>query len=516
MKLKSFRTNAALILTTLMLVIAAAIASPAQTFRTLVRFDGTNGEQPQYMSLIQGRDGYLYGTAAGGGANNEGAVFKITPNGTLTTVYSFCSQSGCPDGYQPAAGLVQGGDGSFYGTTVESGDVPPPCESGCGTIFKITPAGTLTTLYDFCSQANCADGFAPYDALVESYDGDFYGTTYEAGDFTCFPPVGCGTVFKITPSGTLTTLHVFEGTDGLGAYGAAMVQGIDGNFYGVTSAGGNMSTCYAGCGTVFKITPSGALTTLYRFCSQGGCSDGSIPYTVLVQASDGTLYGTTSGGGSGSSCGVDGGCGTVFKITPNGTLTTLYNFCSQPGCTDGVNPWAGLVLATDGNFYGTTFGGGAFSNCPVGIGCGTVFKITPAGTLTTLHNFALNSGANPAGALTQATNGIFYGTTSIGGAKGGGCGDYYGCGTIFGLSMGLGPFVETQPALGKAGATVKILGTHLTGATSVSFNGTAAGFTVLSGSLIKATVPEGATTGFVTVTTTSGALTSNVQFRVRP
>ena len=278
--------------------------------------------------------------------------------------------------------------------------------------------------------------------------------------------------------------------------------------YGTTFAGGvSTKPCSnvanVGCGTVFRITPSGALTTLYSFCSQSGCTDGANPQVGLVQATDGNFYGTTNG--------------TVFKITPSGTLTTLYSFCSQTGCTDGVYPYAGLVQATDGDFYGTTFGGGVNgTDCGSG-GCGTVFKITPSGTLTTLYSFCpqglvCKDGRSPAAALVQDTNGMLYGTTTLGGTTG--C--VNGCGTVFSLSLGLGPFVKTQPASARVGGFVQILGTNLTGATSVSFNGTPAVFRVVLNSWIKTTVPEGATTGTVEVVTPGGTLSSNVPFRVRP
>jgi uncharacterized repeat protein (TIGR03803 family) len=190
----------------------------------------------------------------------------------------------------------------------------------------------------------------------------------------------------------------------------------------------------------------------------------------------------------------------VFEITPSGTLTRLYSFCSLSDCTDGENPEAALVQASDGNFYGTTAYGGANN-------AGTIFKITPSGTLITLHTFDQIDGAQPYATLVQDTNANFYGTTTVGGANG----NY---GTVYSLSMGLAPFVETHPTLGPVGLPVKILGTNLTGATSVTFNGTAAVFKVASPSLIMATVPVGATTGTVQVVTPGGTLSSNVPFRV--
>src|SRR6516164_5148138 len=181
-----------------------------------------------------------------------------------------------------------------------------------------------------------------------------------------------------------TTLHSFNGTDGSQPT-AELVQGTDGKLYGTTQLGGDLSSCSGlGCGTVFKITRRGRLRTLYRFCSQSGCPDGQFPAAALVQSTKGTLYGTTTFGGA-------HGWGTVFKITPQGKLTTLYSFCSQllqGACADGQEPNAGLVRGADGNFYGTTEGGG-INGRTYG---GTVFKITPSGILTTLYNFCSQSG----------------------------------------------------------------------------------------------------------------------------
>jgi uncharacterized repeat protein (TIGR03803 family) len=468
-----------------------AIALQAQTFITLQSFDYTDGKYPD-AGLVQATDGNLYGTTYGGGARGFGVVFKITPSGMLTVVYSFCSKTGCKDGAGPNAALVQATDGNFYGTTTYGG------ANDGGEVFKITPSGMQTVVYNFCSKTSCADGRNPYAALVQATDGSFYGTTVSGGaKSVCVG--GCGTVFKITPSGTLTTLHNFDSTDGKNPY-AGLVQATDGNFYGTTFYGGAHRE-----GEVFKITPSGMLTVLYSFCSIRYCPDGFNPYAGLVQATDGNFYGTTLYGGNNDVCGSYR-CGTVFKITPSGMRTTLYNFCSKSGCTDGHGPYAGLVQGTDGSFYGTTVVGGTGSACQ--FGCGVVFKVAPSGTLTTLHSFDKTDGFNPYAGLAQDTNGKFYGT-----AYGGGD---FNDGTVFSLSVGLGPFVETQPTSGKVGAAVKILGTNLTGATSVTFNGTSAVFKVVSSSEITTSVPAGATTGKVKVVTPHGMLSSNVPFRVLP
>jgi uncharacterized repeat protein (TIGR03803 family) len=479
-KLKSGRSACAVFLT----CVATAIALPAQTLTTLFSFDDTDGYWAIW-NLVQATNGDLYGTTANGGANLSGTVFKITLGGTQTTLYSFCSQSGCSDGQTPEGPLIQTADGNLYGVTAGGG------ANGYGTVFKITPSGTLTTL---ASLGN--DGSGGPIGIVRATDGSFYGTEYGL--------LGPGAVFRVTPSGRLTTLYVFclgggPGSpcpDGAGPE-SPLIQATDGNFYGTTEFGGAN-----GYGTVYKITPRGKLTTLYSFCSESGCSDGEYPWAAVVQATDGNLYGTTSGGGA-------NGAGTVFRITPGGTLTTLYSFCSQSGCMDGSDPmFAAMVQATDGNLYGTTGGGGAN-------GDGTVFRITTGGTLTTLYSFCSQSacadGEIPWGGLVQDTSGEFYGTTRGGGADAT-CFD--GCGTVFSLSVGLGPFVETRPTSGAVGKLVEILGTDLTGATSVTFNGTAAAFKVVSSSLITTKVPPGATTGKVEVVTPGGTLSSNVPFRV--
>jgi len=487
---------AALALVAILIMLAAAVASPAQNFFTLHDFDGADGRGPG-GALVQATDGNLYGTTAYGAMRDAGTIFKITPSGRLTTLYSFCPQSGCMDGAGPEA-LIQARDGDFYGATYAGGANATnaacnPNTLGCGTVFKITPGGELTTLYSFCSQSGCADGANPPSALVQDANGDFYGTTFSGGSSGVCEDYGCGTVFKITPSGTLTTLHSFDDHQD-GATPNGLIQGADGNFYGTTSGVSNP-------GTVFKITPNGMLTTLYSFCSQSGCSDGGGP-GALVQGTDGNFYGITNGGGA-----TD--YGTVFKITPGGMLTTLYSFCSQSGCPDGSGAYSALVQGTDGNFYGTTYFGPAGNSCDT---CGTLFRITPSGTLTTLHRFDYTDGADVYYGLVQDTNGNFYGTT-LGGGTASGCSG--GCGTVFGLSVGLGPFVETRPTSGKVGSAIKILGTNLKGATGVTFYGMPAVFKVISPTEIGAVVPAGATNGPVQVATPGGTLSSNVPFWVR-
>jgi len=448
------------------------------------------------------------------------------------------------DGASPFGGPIQYYDGNLYGTTATGGVNTCAYGYSCGTIFRMTPDGTLATLHSF----DGTDGEYPTSALLEASDGSFYGTTSNGGvSSSCSSPYGCGTVFEFTAGGVLTTLHSFNGVDGFEPNG--IIRASDGNFYGTTSLGGTYGGQSQG-GTVFKITPSGTLTVLYNFCSRADCADGSTPFgSVLVQGGDGDLYGITDFGGALNA-------GTVFKITTAGTLTTLYNFGSQDA--DGLDPEGGLVEGSDGNFYGTATSGGGNYSCPAG--CGTVFKITPTGAMTTVHSFNGTDGEGPEGGLIQASDGNFYGTTLYGGSSNYGTvfeitpagtlttlhnfrgtdgsfpiaplvqdtnGNFYGtteygsndtcfrgCGTAFVLSTGLASFVETQPNHGKPGRVIQILGSNLGGASSVTFNGTPAVFKVVSKSLIGAVVPAGATTGMVQVTTPSGVLSSNVPFKV--
>jgi uncharacterized repeat protein (TIGR03803 family) len=466
----------------------AAIAIPAlaQTFHTVALFDGTNGNTPSGPA-VQAPDGNFYGTTDDGGANAAGNIFKIGGD-RLLNLYSF----NFSDGLYPQTGLILSTDGNLYGTTLSGG-------TGAGrggTVFKITPGGRLTTLYNFCTQRNCTDGLYP-SGLVQSADGSFYGVTGGGGDNAngkC-SQVGCGIVFRITSDGAITTLYNFcaktSCADGY-APNAGLIQASDGKFYGTTGAGGAN-----GLGTIFRITRSGVLTTIYSFCSQPKCSDGAQPESALIQAGDGDFYGTTYYGGTTNE-------GTVYRITQEGRLTTLHSF----QVFDGAKPVAALVQGTNGSLYGTTeFGGMVTGNCSPD-GCGTIYEISSSGKLRSLHSFDGFDGIAPASPLIQSTHGLFYGTTSAGGR--------YTYGTVFSLDMGLGPFVAFVRSYGKVGQTGGILGQGFTGTTSVSLNGTPADFTVVSDTFIKATVPPGATTGYVTVMTPSGTLTSNVPFRVLP
>ena len=331
------------------------------------------------------------------------------------------------DGYYPLAGLIFDGSGNLYGTTSDGGTGIEQW----GTVFELTPAGTETVLYNFCSQPNCADGNTPYTGLIFDAAGNLYGTTSEGGT-GCYP-VGCGAVFQLTPTGgggwTEAVLHSFNHTDGEEPWG--LIFDTAGNLYGTTDTGGGSGCNNVGCGTLFELTPDGSggwtATVLYYFCSQTNCPDGAWPNAGLIIDAAGNLYGTTSAGGTGCN---PYGCGTVFKLSPTEgggwTETVLHRF---GGGTDGLGPSAVVIFDAAGNLYGTTEGGGAYNN-------GTAFELTPtagAGWSTKiLHSFGSGTdGAAPYSGLIFDAAGNLYGTTENGGTSDS-C--HGGCGTVFELT----------------------------------------------------------------------------------
>jgi len=445
--------------------LAVSLAS-AQTYSDIHDFSSLTLSSPLYTGILaQGRDGNLYGTAPSGGTLGFGGVYKITPTGAYSVIYNF---DGTVHGKTPRGGLTLGTDGNFYGTTWQGG------ASNYGNIFKITSTGTLTVLHEF----SYSDGANSYSPPIQGTDGNFYGLTEAGGS-------GSGTFYKMSSSGTFTSLHSFSFSE-CATPVAAPMQGTDGQFYGVCQSDG----AAGGDGSVIKITSAGAVTEMYSF----DFTHGGHPNGALVQGTDGNFYGTTSGGGS-----LDGG--VVFKLTPAKVLTVLYNFNAKPGSVDGNLVDAGLVQATDGWFYGVTDAGGTN-------GFGIVYKITSAGVYSVLYNLVKATGAVAETTLRQHTSGKFYGTTNSGGAS--------SLGAIFGLDTGLKAFVSVLPASGKVGKAIGILGSGFTGTSKVNFNATEATFSVVSNTYISATVPSGAGTGFVTVVTPSGTLTSNQKFRVTP
>jgi uncharacterized repeat protein (TIGR03803 family) len=387
---------------------------------TLYAFHGAHPARP-YSGLTADRHGALFGTTAGGGPIDLGMIFKLTP-GTTGYTKSILYRFQAKDGAHPYAGLVAGNDGAFYGTTFNGGGTF--CRQGCGTVFKLTPTRTgyaHSVLHRFRGRR---DGANPEGSLMIDSQGALYGTT-SAGGGAAWCEGGCGTVFKLTPSGpgyVERILYAFKGSyDGFNATGG-LVADREGRLYGTTGGGFTPCSPNGPCGTVYKLTPAGSGYTelvLYRFA---GSTDGAHPWAGVIVDRDGVLYGTASAGG-GSHC--SGGCGNVFRLTPTGggyTPGVAYIF---QGGNDGRDPLAGLIADKHGSLFSTTaYGGGSTDN-------GTVFKLTPTGRTyseTILYSFhRLNDGATPYSSLIADDRGALYGTASQGGdpiCSG-------GCGTVF-------------------------------------------------------------------------------------
>src|SRR5438309_839272 len=406
-------------------LLCAIIPASAQIVTNIYNFagNGVSGSTPWYVTLVQGTNGNLYGTTYDGGVSSVGTVFSVSTTGSEKIVYSFKTTGN--DGNNPTGGLTLGTDGNFYGITQQGGT------KANGTLFKMTPTGTLTILHNFNS---FVDGAFPWGPPILASDGNFYGTTSGGGIN------GRGVVYKMTSSGTLTKIYQFDVTHGYSPI-APPTQGTDGFLYIPVAQGGAYY-----CGTIIQLSTSGVNNNTYSFpCGPGG----SFPIGPLVQALDGNFYSTTQDGGT-------NGEGVIYQVTPGLAVTVLHSFGANFG--DGTFPGAGLLLATDGNYYGSTSDGGAY-------GDGTLFNTSTSGTYTILYSF--NNTANlsqmsPLAPPVQATNGILYGVTEFGGPS--------NDGTVYSLDMGLAPFVKMALLTAKVGNTVTILGTHLTGPSRVDFN----------------------------------------------
>ena len=365
------------------------------------------------FGVILASDGNFYGTTTFGGSANFGTIFKLTPTGTITTLVNFTG----PNGTYPIGALIQASDGNLYGTT-SGGGANPPFATQYGTVFKVTLDGTLTTIFIFTYDAmtgRSARWLEPQAALVQGTDGNLYGTTLNGGTDSSDSNNGYGTIFKMSTTGTLLMSVTVHGGAEPQYPRAPLIQGTDGNFYGTSYKGGDLA--FSG-GTVFQCTPEGVVTVLHGFTDP----EGDSPEGGLVQGSDGNLYGTTEGGGTAN-------LGAVYRVTLAGEFTVLHQFTgSHPtGPTDGAQPFGEMILARDGNFYGTTSQGGAGN-------LGSIFQLTPAGVYTTVYSFpntgmsgAGITGQQPRGTLLQTSDGNFVGTTTGGGAG--------GVGTVFRLNI---------------------------------------------------------------------------------
>jgi uncharacterized repeat protein (TIGR03803 family) len=346
---------------------------------------GADGAYPA-TGLVRDEAGNLYGTTHGGGDISVsacsfnpgcGVVFKVDPSGQETVLYAF---TGGADGLGASSGLVRDEAGNLYGTTVMGGDLSGVCPGfpgpGCGVVFKVNATGKETVLHTFTGGV---DGYAPYGDLLRDQAGSLYGAASNGGDVSGFCGdvvlnatgfLGCGTVFKLDRTGKFTVLHTFNGADGGPFPDGWLVRDNEGNLYGMSGNGGDLSGCSGlGCGVVFKVDREGKETVLYGFT---GGADGAETFAGVVRDEAGNLYGTTYFGGdfSGSLC-TSAGCGVVFKLDATGKETVLHTFT---GGTDGANPNAGLLPGEEGSLYGTASDGGDTS-CNAPYGCGVVFKI---------------------------------------------------------------------------------------------------------------------------------------------
>jgi uncharacterized repeat protein (TIGR03803 family) len=364
MKTSKFQLTLGLALACAAITFSLAVCAQAQTLSYLADFDGTNGLQP-FGGVTQATDRNFYGTTTNGGGHGYGNVYRITPGGEITSIYDFCKRPNCADGTTPESAPVLGSDGNLYGTTTG-------IDYGNGTVYKMTLSGELTTLYTFCSLAECADGSVP-NGLMQASDGNFYGTTFSGGNSNA------GTIFKITPAGQFTSLYSFcslaNCADGNTPV-SPPIEGSDGGLYGAAWQ-------YLGGGVLYRLTLAGDYKVLYSFCRGIFCSGGSGPL-AMVQDANGNFFGTTQYGGGSDDV------GTLFELTSKQQFINLHNFDK----TDGAYPSAGLTLANDGNLYGATVEGGPAD-------AGTIFEITAAGTFRTLYTFAHPYACYPTGPLFQ-------------------------------------------------------------------------------------------------------------------
>jgi uncharacterized repeat protein (TIGR03803 family) len=447
-----------LLLLALFALISTALVQ-AQTYTDIHDFNETDGCCAGYPSLMaQGQDGNIYGATTAGGTHFYGNIFKMTPSGTVTDLYDFDITHGA----YPQGGISMGTDGNFYGTTYQGGT------HSRGVAFKITPSGTYTELYDF---ADSGDGAYPKVPPVMAPDGNLYGVT------------GNGTIavlYKLTTTGTFTVLITLAAQ----SYNPLIV-GTDGNLYGATLYGGTFNA-----GTVFQYAiATKKLKTIYNFQTEAS------PYGPLMQGTDGALYGTTSSGGTGSG-------GALFRVTTAGVYKVLVNFVSSGA--NGSRPFSGVVQGSDKNLYGVTSTGG--SN-----GLGVLFKVSTTGTgYAVLFNFATATGDTPYSTPLLHTNGTIYGLAFHGGA-------HSAYGTAYSFTNNLKPFVE--PVVLKSARTnssVELLGQGFNTATAVKFGTGTGTLTIVSDTYATAKILTGATTGQITVDEPGGNLLSPLNFKITP
>jgi uncharacterized repeat protein (TIGR03803 family) len=456
----------------------AAVPAQAQTPTLLYTFMQTTDACAPRGNIVQGRDGNMYGGGAACGGNGTGAIYKISPAGVESVFFNFPSQwTNCG-----GAGLTLGSDGNFYGAC-EGGNPA----TGMGSIFRLTPAGVFTDLYDFTG-AN-GDSLPVYPPIQAS-DGNFYGVTGNEEQV-------CGNIYKLTPAGVYKNLHTF--TFGSECHSSNLFQASDGNLYGTLA----QCTLPGSVGCVYKISTAGVFKEIHGF----SFTTGDNPCTGMIQGKDGKLYGATNQGAA-------NGSGNIYKMTTPGVATDFHDFnnATDASCVNNSGPPVNLLQVADGSFYGVNPAFGPNGN-------GGIYKLTSAGVFTAfLFPNPPVDGNLPSSTLIQNTNGLVYGTTPSGGGGSGGCPNT--CqGTFFSVATGDVPFVKLEPTqkTGNVGASVGMFGQGFSNASVVKFGGVAATSVTLSGTTyLTAVVPAGALTAPVTVTTSGTKLTSSQTFKVLP
>jgi uncharacterized repeat protein (TIGR03803 family) len=460
-------TNAMLQRLRAITVLITFIVSPllyAQTYTDMHDFNNSDGCCANYPStLVQGQDGNIYGATTTGGKLGGGNIFRMTPSGTFTDIYDFDGTHG----EFPQGGISLGFDGNFYGTAYFGGT------GTAGVIFKLTPSGTYSVLYNF---TNGSDGGYPRTPPVQAPDGNLYGVTGSSSPNQV--------LYKITPSGTFTVMATVASQ----SYSPLLV-GTDGNLYGMTEYGGTYNR-----GTAFQYSlAKKKLKIIHNF---NPTPEGGAPFGPLLQGVDGKLYGTTSGGGSGSG-------GTLFQMSTAGKIVVLVNF-STTNEANGATPFSGVVQGSDGFLYGVASVGGAN-------GLGTLFKVSTTGAnFTVLHSFATADGDTPLSTPLLHTNGKIYGLTSHGGSH-----TVYG--VFYSFDNGLKPFTEQFVFYsGKVNDKVTLLGQGFSNATGVKFGSGAGSFVASTDAYMTATVLAGATTGPITVLEPAGNLVTPQTYKIIP
>jgi uncharacterized repeat protein (TIGR03803 family) len=385
------------------------------TLTILGSFSGTNGADP-WASLVQGNNGNFYGTTYAGGPTTNisdfghpgfGTIFKVTPDGFLTTLAAFYGTNGS----HPRASLIQASDGNFYGTTCYGGSATNVLsfgQIGYGTVFKMTPDGGLNTLVSF----NGTNGACPTAGLAEGPDGNLYGTTRYGGTSfndpraanTGYGVPGDGTIFRINTNGVLTTLFSFTPDTQGGQPMAPLTLGSDGSFYGIISGG------TYGWGEIFRISLDGTFAPIASLDSKNGPAQ----LSAIIESRDGGFYGVGQVSGAYH-------CGAIYKVSPNHSISTVVSFTNS-----GAFSWGSVVEGTDGNLYGTTCNSSDHQY-------GYVYQVLPKGDYAVIASFALTNGSGPQTGMIQGRDGSLYGTTFSGGAYA----DQFGLGygTIFRLTV---------------------------------------------------------------------------------